>query len=164
MNLIYIGKKNFHKNPLYFWIITEFEADNEIDKSSVGKKTTKNYRQNPVCNGFYIVSALNDVLKSGYYSSILDYDIEDWFVNEIIKIENKIVFYFENIKKDVIMTEDEKDYGNNNICRYCTKNVLNDKVRNHCHLTGKYRKSAHNNCNINVTQKKLFYISSISQV
>ena len=33
-------KKHFHKNPLYFRIYGEFEADNEKDNSSVGKKTT----------------------------------------------------------------------------------------------------------------------------
>ena len=96
-------KKHFHKNLLCFWIITEFEADNEIDKSSVGNKTTNNYKQNPVCNGFFIVSVLNDVLKSGYYSSILDYYIEDWFVNEIVKIENKMTLFWkhqERLKKD----------------------------------------------------------------
>ena len=35
-----LEKKHFHKNPLFFRIIADFEADNEIDNSSVGKKTT----------------------------------------------------------------------------------------------------------------------------
>ena len=25
------------------------------------------------------------------------------------------------------------------ICRFCEKNIESDKVRDHCHLTGKYR-------------------------
>ena len=29
----------------------------------MGNKTTNIYKQNPVCNGYYIVSELNDVLK-----------------------------------------------------------------------------------------------------
>ena len=33
-------KKHFHKNPLFFRIYADFEADNEKDKSSVGNKTT----------------------------------------------------------------------------------------------------------------------------
>ena len=64
-------KSHFHKNPSYFRIITDFEADNAIDKSSVGNKTTKTYKQNPVPNGNFLVSEMEDVLKSGYYESPL---------------------------------------------------------------------------------------------
>ena len=59
-------KKHFHKNPLYFRIIADFEANNEIGNSSAGNKTTNIYKQNPVLNGFYIISEVNDVLESGY--------------------------------------------------------------------------------------------------
>ena len=59
-----------------------------------------------------------------------------------------MVFSFKNTKKDIIMTEkDEEDYRNNNICRFCEKNIESDKGRDHCHLTGKYRRPAHNKCN-----------------
>ena len=33
-------KKHIHKNPLYFRIYADFEADNEKDNSIVGNKTT----------------------------------------------------------------------------------------------------------------------------
>ena len=33
-------KKLFHKNTLYFRIIADFEADNEIDNFLIGNKTT----------------------------------------------------------------------------------------------------------------------------
>ena len=58
-------KKHFHKNPLVFRIYADFEADNEIDYSRVGNKTTNIYKQNPVLNGYHIESELEDVLKSG---------------------------------------------------------------------------------------------------
>ena len=32
--------------------------------------------------------------------------------------------------------------------------MISDKVRDHCHLTGKYRGPANNTRNINVTQKQ----------
>ena len=152
-------KKYFHKNPLYFRIIADFEADNEIDDSKIGDKTTNIYKQKPVLNGYNIISELNDVLKSGYYESPLGYDNVDWFVKEVMKLENKMTFYFKKPKKDIIMTqEDEEDYKNNNICRFCEKNIESDKVRDHCHLTGKYRGSSHNVCNINVMQKDSNFI------
>ena len=51
------------------------------------------------------------------------------------------------------MTEqDEEHYRNNNICQFCGKIIESDKVRDHCHLTGRYGVPAHSKCNINVTQ------------
>ena len=66
-----------------------------------------------------------------------------------------MAFCFKNSKKDIIMTgEYEKSYRNNIICRFCEKNIESDKVRDHCHLTGKYRGPAHSKCEYNVTQDK----------
>ena len=145
MNHIFIGKKHFHKNPLYFRIYADFEADNEKDKSSIGNKTTNNYKQNPVLNGYHIESELEDVLQSGNHKSPLGYDNVDWFVNEVIKLENKKPFYFKNTKKGIIMTdEDEEDFRNNNFCRFCEKIIECDEIRDHCHLTGENRGPAHN--------------------
>ena len=60
---------------------------------------------------------MEDVLESGYYESPLGYDNVYWFVKEVIKLENKMAFYFKNTKKDIIMTkENEEDFKNNNIC------------------------------------------------
>ena len=152
-------KKHFHKNPLFFRIYADFEADNEKDNSKIGNKTTNIYKQKAVLNGYYILSELNDVLKSGYYESPLGYNHVDWFIKEIIKLENKMAFYFENTKKEIIMTkEDEEVFKNNNICRFCEKEILSDKVRDRCHLTGKYRGSAPKTCNINVRQADSIFI------
>ena len=79
-------KKHFHKNPLYFRIIADFEADNEKNDSKKGNKTTNIYKQNPVLNGYYIISELEHVLESDYYESPLGYDNVDWFVIEVRKI------------------------------------------------------------------------------
>ena len=66
-----------------------------------------------------------------------------------------MAFYFKKSKKDLIMTEeDEEDYRINSFCRFCETNIESDKVRDHCHLTGRYRGVAHSKCNISVTQKQ----------
>ena len=147
-------EKHFHKNPLYFRIIADFEADNEIDGSNIGKKTTIIYKQNPVLNGYYVISDLEDILKTGYYEPPLGCDNVDWYVNELRKFENKMVFYFKDTKKYIVITEgDEEDYRNDKIGSICEKEILSDKVRDHCHLTGKNRRPSHNARNINVKQK-----------
>ena len=123
-------KKHFQKNPLYFRIYADFEADNEKDNSIIGNETTNIYKQNPVLNGYHIISELEDVLKSDYYKSPLGYNNVEWFVNEVIKLENKMAFFFKNTKKDIVMTdEDDEVNRNNNICRFCEKNIDCDKVR-----------------------------------
>ena len=105
---------------------------------------------------------MEDILKSDYYKSPLGYNNVDWFVDEVIKLENKMAFYFKNTNKDIVMTDnDEEDYRKNNICRFCEKEIISDKVRDHCHLTGKYRGPSHSKCNINVTQKRSNFIPFI---
>ena len=65
------------------------------------------------------------MLESGYYESPLGYDNVDWFVKEVIKSEIKMAFYFKNIKNDTIMKQKNKeDFENNNICRFCEKEIL----------------------------------------
>ena len=113
-------KKHFHKNPLYFRIYADFEADNEKDNSNAGDKTTNIYKQNPVLNGYYIISELEVVLESDYFESPLGYDNVDWLFKEVIKLENKMAFYFKNTKKDINMKqEDREDFENNYISRFC---------------------------------------------
>ena len=58
-------RKHFLKNPLCFRIYAGFEADNEKDNFIIGNKTTIIYKENPVLNGYEIISELEDVLKSG---------------------------------------------------------------------------------------------------
>ena len=96
-------------------------------------KTTNIYKQNPACNGYYIISELGDVLQSDFSKSPLGFDNVDWFAKDIIKTGNKLAFYFKNTRKDTIKTnEDEEDYRINNICRFCEKNIESDKVGDHC--------------------------------
>ena len=44
-------------------------------------------------------------------------------------------------------TENEDYYQNSEICWICDQKIIKDKVRDHCHITGKFRGSAHKECN-----------------
>ena len=59
--------------------------------------------------------------------------------------------------ENLVMTaEEKKEFEKSNICWICDRLIKNDnnKVRDHCHITGKYRGAAHWSCNINLKVSK----------
>ena len=49
----------------------------------------------------------------------------------------------------MIMTmHDKLVYDNSLLCHICNEELGKDKVRDHCHLSGKFRGAAHNGCNL----------------
>ena len=54
--------------------------------------------------------------------------------------------------------EEEYHYKDIDICRFREKKIESDKVRNHFHLTSKYRGPAHRKCNNIVKQKQSSFI------
>ena len=108
VNLIFIGKKHFHENPLCFRIYADFEVNNKIDNCNIGNKTTNIYKLNPVLNGYHIESELEDFLISDFHKSLLGYDDVDCLVDEVSNLEKKKMnFYFKNSKKDFTMTQED---------------------------------------------------------
>ena len=61
-------------------------------------------------------------------------------INRVIK---------EHFNKELMMTtQDEEIYNNSQICWICREELNADKVRDHCHITGKFIGAAHNQCNL----------------
>ena len=48
-----------------------------------------------------------------------------------------------------ISNEEDDDFRNATVCHICGFELGDDRVRDHCHLTGKFRGAAHNECNLN---------------
>ena len=57
-----------------------------------------------------------------------------------------------HFNKNLVMTaEENEEFEKSNICWICGKLIdFDQKVRDHCHITGKYKGSAHWSCNINL--------------
>ena len=52
--------------------------------------------------------------------------------------------------------KDMRAYKASTYCHICEGELLNDKVADHCHLTGKFRGAAHNKCNLEYRIPKFF--------
>ena len=66
--------------------------------------------------------------------------------------------------KELVMTkEDNEDFKNSSRCWIYNNDYINTdvKIRDHCHVTGKYKGCAHGDCNINL--KLNYKISSVFQ-
>ena len=52
-----------------------------------------------------------------------------------------------HFNKYLIMTEEEEQFQSSNVCWICEKLTEDEKVRDHCHITGKFRGAAYCSCN-----------------
>ena len=62
-----------------------------------------------------------------------------------------------HFNKNLVMTaEENEEFESSNICWICGKLIENEdnKVRDHCHITGKYRRSCDWSCNVNLKVSK----------
>ena len=65
----------------------------------------------------------------------------------------------EYFNKNLIMTEEEEHlFQKSNSCWICKKSINNDeeKVKDHCHVTGKFRRAAHKRCKLHLQLTKKF--------
>ena len=116
---------------------------------------TSKYQDHIPCNFAYKLVCIDDK----YSKDIILYKGKNAVYKFIQSIYNEYSYCRGIIKKhfnkDLIMSaEEEEQFETSEICRICNKLIKNDKVRDHCHITGKYRGDPHWNCNINLKISK----------
>ena len=74
----------------------------------------------------------------------------DKFVEALSQIKNEIFEKMKEVKPMEISPEQEQEFQSSTRCSICNKIFKEDdeKVRDHCHFTGKYRGAAHVKCNL----------------
>ena len=70
----------------------------------------------------------------------------------MIEVNKYCSHVMKNILKLVMSKEDNEDFENCTKCWIFDNDYIEGdvKVKDHCHMTGKYRVSAHRDCNINI--------------
>ena len=63
---------------------------------------------------------------------------------------------FKSLEKMIFTESDEACFNAATECHICGDELGEDRVRDHCHLTGKFRGAAHESCNVNYRIPKFF--------
>ena len=119
--------------------------------------THKKYHDHIPCSFAYKVVCIDDKFSKPivvYRGKNAAYE----FIKAILK-EYKYCKKVMNkhFNKNLIMSEEEEHlFQQSNSCWICKKLIDNDeeKVRDHCHVTGKFRGAVHGSCNINLQLTK----------
>lgn len=110
------------------------------------KKTTAYQEHVAYSAGYYLHCNFDESMS--YYNSNRGKNCIEWFISEMHRIACDLAPILRKNTPLRMTSEDEERFQNTHICHICEKSVLKDKVRDHCHLTGKYRGAAHSECNI----------------
>ena len=107
--------------------------------------TTKYQKHEPISFSYYI-KCFEDTVRDLEPRTYTGEDAIEKFIEWLEKDVKDI----SNIKEEkMIFGEKEaEDFNNATDCWICKGELGPDKVRDHCHFTGRYRGAAHNQCNL----------------
>jgi len=69
------------------------------------------------------------------------------FVERLLEVNDEIQEILKRNEEMIITPEQELEFKKAHDCHICLKKLGEDRVRDHCHITGLYRGPAHNECN-----------------
>ena len=153
-------KIHFKQLAVPFKIHADFESVLKGVKSNDRNKNTlytKRYIDRIPCSYAYIIFCINDKFSKpvvryrgkNAINRFIETILEEYdYCKKVIK---------KHFNKNLVMSvEDEEKFQLSNICWICDKlfDVGDNKVKDHYHVTGKYRGSAHWSCNTNLTLTK----------
>ena len=162
--------KNFYKKQrVPFVVYADFECFTEkIDtcQPEEGKSFTNQYQKHSPSGFSYLIKCFDDNL---FYPKLVHYtakspdeDIPQLFVESLEKDIKEIYNRFKIPKKMVMTQKDKIDFRRATHCHICEEELKDTDdenyrvVRDHCHLTGKFRGAAHNMCNLKFRLPKFY--------
>ena len=152
---------NFHKQqPVPFVIYADFEAITEKIQGcqqNNDSSYTEAYQRHTDCGyGYKVVCCYDDEYTKPiqiYRGEKAVYKFMEKMIEEVKYCKNIMKKEF---NKPLKMTkDDEEEFQKAEECHICNKQYTEKdiRVRDHCHITGKYRGSAHQECNLKLRIK-----------
>ena len=152
--------KNYCKKmEVPFVVYADFESfikkieDNDYKINKKTNSYTKKINKHIPCSFNYYIKCFDESVYNKepvkYTSQYEDDDVAQKFIESLEKDIKEIFDKFGKPKEMIMTEESEHNYLNATECHICNKKLEGEVVRDHCHITGKYRGAAHKNCNLN---------------
>ena len=126
------------------------------------KSYTKQYKKH-IPSGFcYHIKCFDDTFYSqrpvNFVKEFNDDDVAQIFT-DILEKNIKDIYKKFKFPTSMIMTmHDKLVFDNSTLCHICYEELGKDKVRGHCHLSGKFRGAAHEVCNLKYKVPKFYAV------
>ena len=151
-----LGFKNYHKQlPIPFVVYADFECFTKpMNTCSPNPEYsyTYNYQKHEPSGFCFYIKGINPNITFKpiiYTKTNSDDNVAAIFVSKLAKVTNRIYNDFYNRPIPLRLTRQKQiSFHKSETCHICKKELLSDKVRDHCHFTGQYRGAAHNSCNL----------------
>ena len=142
------------KSP--FMICADFEnilVSKDNRKQNPNESYTNKYPKNVACSYGYKLICVDDKFCKPFKSYLSEdavYNFSSSMIEESKYCSDVMGKHFN--KKLVMTKKDNEDFENSSECWLCDNDYIDGdvEVRYHCHITRKYRGSAHRDCNINI--------------
>ena len=154
--------KNYNRSTRTpFIVYADFESFiKPIDTCGPNPKNsyTKQYQKHTPSSFCYYIKCFDDEVYSQnpvtYTASTENEDVAQIFVNMLEENVKSIYKRFDKPKKMIFGAKEREEFDRATECWICHGDLGGDRVRDHCHLTGKYRGAAHNKCNLQYRKPK----------
>ena len=136
-----------------FIIISDFEClTAPTNKTATVTHPTFEYQHHIPCSvGLKLISTVPQLTKIPYKVRHGP-DCTEWFLREVIALEELCMEWLFKDERLIFTPADNREFEKATLCYLCHKPFSDSptmkKVRDHDHLTGKYRGAAHSHCNI----------------
>ena len=140
-----------------FVIYADFECRPKKVNIKKGEKTTQTqiHKSSGYCLRFVSRVDSSESRTIQYTAKTDDENVALHFIRTVTDLVYEIGKKYAEERPMLITEEEEETFGNATRCWVCNSGFVDDdKVRDHCHYTGKYRGAAHSKCNLALKKDK----------
>ena len=149
-----------NKYPIPFVIYADFECFTKPVhncQSDPSKSYNVEYQKHEPSGFCFYIKGITGSFKTVSFTKIKeDDDVAAIFIEKIADYTQLIYDeYYRKPKMMFLNPEEEQSFKKAKYCSICEGKLKEDRVRDHCHITGKYRGAAHSKCNLSCSTPRV---------